>query len=66
MLIFLVRYQIKKYLIIIKNNLDFDQLIWEFGDNNNPNWVHVSYCSSNRKEILKVYRKNGKSIYEKL
>ena len=27
----------------IKENLDFDQLIWEFGDDENPAWVHVSY-----------------------
>jgi len=24
----------------IKDNLEFDQLIWEFGDDNNPSWVH--------------------------
>jgi len=40
----------------IKDNLDFDQLIWEFGDKNNPAWVHVSYVSreKNRKQILYV------------
>ena len=27
----------------IKDNLTFRQLIWEFGDNNNPDWVHVAY-----------------------
>ena len=27
----------------IKNNLDFDQMIWEFGTEDNPDWVHVSY-----------------------
>jgi hypothetical protein len=27
----------------IKDNLDFDQLIYEFGDETNPSWVHVSY-----------------------
>ena len=25
----------------IKDNINFDQLIWEFGDENNPNWVQV-------------------------
>ena len=29
----------------IKDCLDFDQLIWEFGDDSNPAWVHVSYKS---------------------
>ena len=49
----------------IKENLDFDQLIWEFGDDDNPNWVHVSYVSkeSNRNRCLKAYREQGKSKY---
>ena len=25
----------------IKDNLDFDQLIWEFGTDTEPDWVHV-------------------------
>lgn len=37
----------------IKENLPFDQLIWEKGDNSNPSWIHVSYSSRNRKEVLK-------------
>ena len=50
----------------IKENLDFDQLIWEFGDDKNPDWLHVSYCSSdeNRKRCLKAYRENGKTKYK--
>ena len=48
----------------IKDELDFDQLIWEYGDNENPDWVHVSYKSEgNRKQILKVKRVNGKGVY---
>jgi hypothetical protein len=49
----------------IKNNLDFDQLIWEFGTNENPDWVHVSYVDgdSNRKRCLKAYKENGKTKY---
>jgi len=38
---------------IIKNNFVFDQLIWEKGTKQNPEWIHVSYKSSgNRKQIL--------------
>ena len=33
----------KVFFDYIKENLDFDQLIWEFGDDENPAWVHVSY-----------------------
>ena len=42
----------------IKENLDFDQMIWEFGDDDNPNWVHVSYVSKdeNRNRCLKAYK----------
>lgn len=43
----------------IKNNLAFDQLIWEKGDDLNPAWVHVSFSPNNRKQVLKT--KDGKS-----
>lgn len=45
--------------------LEFDQLIWEFGDKEQPDWVHVSYASKNRKEVLKATRKNGVTKYVK-
>ncbi len=49
----------------IKENLDFDQMIWEFGDDKNPNWVHISYVSptENRNRCLKAYKENGKTKY---
>ena len=48
----------------IKNKLDFDQLIWEFGTDFNPDWVHVSYTKGkNRKQKLKAVRTNGKTSY---
>ncbi len=49
----------------IKDNLDFDQLIWEFGTDDSPDWVHVSYVDedSNRKRCLKAYREDGKTKY---
>jgi D-alanyl-D-alanine dipeptidase len=48
----------------IKDNLEFDQLIWEFGSDSAPSWVHVSYSSSkNRKQILKAVKHNGKTKY---
>ena len=50
----------------IKENLDFDQMIWEFGNDDNPDWVHVSYVSpeDNRNRCLKAYRENGKTKYK--
>ena len=49
----------------IKDNLDFDQLIWEFGDDENPNWIHVSYVThrENRKKLTIAKKINGKTKY---
>lgn len=48
----------------IKNKIDFDQLIWEFGNDENPEWVHVSYnTAGNRKMIIKAINLNGKTTY---
>ena len=48
----------------IKDRLDFDQLIWEFGTDSNPDWVHVSYSKEkNRKQKLKAVRSGGKTTY---
>ena len=49
----------------IKDNLSFDQLIWEFGDSENPAWVHVSYVSEdqNRGRVMKAEKVNGKTKY---
>jgi len=50
----------------IKENLDFDQMIWEFGTDMQPNWVHVSYVSEekNRNKCLKAYKEHGKTKYK--
>ncbi len=50
----------------IKDHLDFDQMIWEFGDDDNPDWVHVSYVSEedNRNRCLRAYREKGKTKYK--
>jgi len=49
----------------IKDELEFDQMIWEFGDDDNPDWVHVSYVSKedNRNRCLKAYKDKGKTKY---
>ena len=56
----------KQIFDFIKDNLNFDQLIWEFGTDTNPDWVHVSYDSSGkqRNQILKAKRAaGGKTTY---
>ena len=45
--------------------LPFDQLIWEFGTKDNPDWVHISYSPLNRKQILYATKRKGKTIYNK-
>ena len=40
----------------IRGNIGFDQLIWEFGDDYEPNWVHVSFhMGHNRNEVLQAF-----------
>jgi len=51
----------------IRENLPFDQLIWEFGTDERPDWVHVSYNSDGeqRGQILEEKRNSkGKTYYE--
>lgn len=57
----------KEVFDFIKDNLDFDQLIWEFGSKKNPDWVHVSYESTGkqRKQILRAVKVKGVTKYEK-
>lgn len=49
----------------IKDKLDFDQIIWEFGSAINPDWVHVSYRvkGGNRKQVLKAVKVNNQTKY---
>ena len=49
----------------VKENLNFDQMIWEFGDDKNPDWVHISWVSKdqNRNRCLRAERIDGKTTY---
>ena len=55
----------KQVFDYIKQYLNFDQLIWEFGTSTNPDWVHVSYKTNGkqRKQILKAVKQGGKTSY---
>ena len=50
----------------IQANLDYDQMIWEFGTDMQPNWIHVSYVSEekNRNKCLKAYKEHGRTKYK--
>ena len=41
----------------IKDNLEFDQLIWEFGKE--PKWLHVSFSKDNNRKQVLVTKKRG-------
>jgi D-alanyl-D-alanine dipeptidase len=55
----------KEIFNFIKERLNFDQLIYEFGNNSEPDWVHVSYKGNGqqRKQVLKAIKENGKTKY---
>lgn len=56
----------KQIFEYIKQNLDFDQMIWEYGTDQEPDWVHVSFkrAGGNRKSILRCTKVGGKPHYE--
>lgn len=48
----------------IRKYLPFKQLIWEFGTDAQPKWIHVAYDANNNKgEVLKAIKKGGKTKY---
>ena len=60
----------KQLFEFIRDNCEFDQLIWEEGTDKEPDWIHVSHVSGegkkNRKQVLRKFRKKNKTWYEKL
>lgn len=63
----------KQIFDYIKENFEFHQLIWEYGDDDEPAWVHVGLklSGTNRNEILRAYlvwddvKKKNKTVYKK-
>jgi zinc D-Ala-D-Ala carboxypeptidase len=48
----------------IIDNVDFDQLIYEFGTDTEANWFHISYSKGkNRKQVLRAVKRAGKTVY---
>lgn len=48
----------------IRENLPFDQLIFEFPVNGKPSWVHVSYSETRKRgQVLIAVKKAGKTVY---
>lgn len=53
----------KEIFDYISKNLEWDQLIWEFGTDENPDWVHVSFSSNNRKQVLRAVKSKKGTLY---
>lgn len=52
---------------ILKELDNYDQLIWEYGTDESPAWIHVSTTKKiNRKEILRAKKVNGEPVYTRL
>ena len=50
----------KEIFEFILNHLEFTQLIWEYGTDNEPNWVHVAYDPNNlKKQVLRAVKGKG-------
>jgi len=51
----------------IRQHLQFDQLIWEYGNSEQPAWIHVSYSIfSNRMQVLKSKKILGVTVYKSI
>lgn len=52
----------KMIFYLVKHEMNYDQLIWEFGSDERPEWIHVSLVDEaiagrkNRKEVLRATR----------
>lgn len=57
----------KLYHAVKSLDLNFYQMIWEFGDDEQPDWVHIAYRKDNpKKQCLKAYKIDGKTNYSLL
>lgn len=53
----------KLFKILI--DMEFDQLIYEHGDDKQPSWIHVSYREgNNRRHVLRSRKSGKKTVYE--
>lgn len=48
----------------LAKNVEFDQLIWEFGDSKGPAWIHVSHKEGrNRRKFTVAFKRGKKTRY---
>ena len=58
----------KEIFAWIRENIKFDQLIWEYGNDLEPDWIHISFTEQreNRGQVLRVHLENGKMIWQNI
>ena len=50
----------KEIFDYIREHLEWDQMIWEFGNDSQPDWVHVSFkATGNKKKKQKAIKKEA-------
>jgi hypothetical protein len=55
----------KELIEWIRKNIEHDQLIYEYGNDESPDWIHISYTEQrpNRQQVLRVKRVDGKMVW---
>lgn len=57
----------KQIFDYVRANCEFAELVYEYGNDENPDWVHVAFDKgNNKKEVLRAYSVNGKPVYKKI
>lgn len=46
----------KVFYWLIKSNVPFTKLIWEYGDNDCPRWLHIGYEEGKPKEVYYTFK----------
>lgn len=55
------------YNTILAMDIPFRQMIWEFGDDDTPRWIHISYnAADNKRQCLRAYKDGGKTKYKSI
>lgn len=50
---------------VLRRRFRFDQLIWEYGDDCCPAWIHVSYGPRLRGEVLRVRKGRTERLFSR-
>lgn len=55
------------YLAILEMGIPFRQMIWEFGTEDTPSWVHISFNKEdNKRQTLRAYKEGTRTKYSNI